>query len=129
MSTPASTNNNPGNLKDPQTGAWQKFSSPQEGFSALINDIQSKQTGNTRTGLGPDSSIAQLIKVYAPAKDNNNPVQYAKAIAAKLGVPVTTPIARIPTRALASVIANYEDPEFWAQIQPQINGKSPGGGT
>ena len=75
-------NNNPGNLR------WSKFANPESsdgfatfydyfsGFRALLYDLHCKCTGKTSTNLGPNSSILDLITAYAPAEDDNVPMDY-----------------------------------------------------
>ena len=55
-----------------------------EGWSALLNDINYKFIGKSRTGLNPNSTILQFFQKYAPKKDGNNPVRYATAVCAEL---------------------------------------------
>jgi hypothetical protein len=93
MDTLANRNNNPGNLRfvgqqgaSQGEGGFARFNSPQEGYAALLNDVQGKLTGKTRTGLTPDHNLVDFIKVYAPAADKNSPGDYAAALANKLGV-------------------------------------------
>lgn len=112
----AARNNNPGNLRFiGQKGAtrgdkgFAKFESYEAGMQALINDLRSKQTGRTRTGLKPTSTLQELINVYAPKEDSNDPQTYAKYIAGQLGVGLNTPISQLDTTALASAIARFED--------------------
>jgi hypothetical protein len=78
-------NNNPGNLRSGvgQTGSdgsFAIFASYQDGFNALVSDITAKFTGNTRTGLGPSSTILQFFQVYAPSADSNDPATYAQSV-------------------------------------------------
>lgn len=101
-------NQNPGDLKDPSTGTFRKFNSPQEGFTALKNDLSAKASGNTRTGLGPNSSLKELAYVWAPPSDNNNSEQYAHTLAQKLGTTTDAPLASLNIDHLASAIADAE---------------------
>lgn len=89
-------NNNPGDLKG--SNGFQTYSSPQDGHAALLNDITAKMTGTSSTGVGPNSSIVEFAKVYAPASDKNNPAQYAANIANHLGVSPDTPIGTLKDR-------------------------------
>lgn len=77
--TKSYTHRNPGNLEDGQ-GNYRMFSSFIEGYGALIQDLQAKFLGHTRTGLGPDSSVLQLMMKYAPPADNNPTVAYTNFI-------------------------------------------------
>lgn len=108
--TVAQRNNNPGNLKDPSTGAFRTFSTPEQGFQALQKDLLSKMTGATSTGLTANSSLLDFAKVYAPSSDNNNPTQYAQNLATQLGVPTDTKIGTLVSRVndVARAIAQNE---------------------
>lgn len=103
-------NNNPGDLKDPKTGQFRVFSTPEEGFSALQEDLLGKMTGATTTSLTPDSTLSDFANVWAPSSDNNDPTSYAQKLAVKLGVPVNTPIGSLKSRVgdFASAIADNE---------------------
>lgn len=79
-------NNNPGDIKDPSTGKFMQFKDPKEGYAALLNDLSLKQSGKSRTGLGPTSTLADFAKTYAPSSDKNNPAQYAANLANHMGV-------------------------------------------
>lgn len=118
LTTPAAKNNNPGNLRDPKTGAWQSFSTPQQGFDALKQDLLGKMTGNTRTGLSGDSTLLQFTNVYAPSSDGNNPSAYAQDLANKLGVSVNTKIGTLVPRIddFAKAVAIHEDGKYAAAI-------------
>lgn len=109
MATLAVQNNNPGNLKDPSTGGFKQFSSPQEGYAALLNDLQSKQTGTTSTGLGPSSTLVDFASKYAPGTDNNNVGQYAANLANKIGVRPDTQLKDLDLGKWAAAVANNED--------------------
>ena len=91
MPTIADTNNNPGNLKDPSTGKFRTFSSPEEGYAALLNDFQVKIDGKSKTGLNAKSTLYDWAQKYAPSTDNNDPGQYTANLANSLGIrPDTT---------------------------------------
>lgn len=60
----AKENNNPGNLKDPKTGEFQKFGSYEEGRSALVKQLQRWRESN------PDWTISDFNAVYAPDKSH-----------------------------------------------------------
>jgi len=111
MDTLAVRNQNPGNLKDPSTGSFRKFNSPQEGFEALKNDLNIKISGKSTTGVTPNSSLAHFASIYAPASDNNDPKSYADNLAAQLGVSPDTPISALSSRLddFARAIAQNED--------------------
>lgn len=117
MATLANRNNNPGNLRFiGQTGASQgqggfaAFNTPEEGYAALLNDLQAKLTGNSRSGLKPESTLVDFTKVYAPASDNNAPGNYAAAIANKLGIRPDATLSELQPRIaeLAEAVAEHE---------------------
>lgn len=105
----AITNNNPGNLKDQSTGSFRTFSSPQEGYAALLNDLQGKQTGNTSTGLGPTSTLVDFASKYAPANDKNNVGKYTADLANQLGVAPDAQLKDLDLAKWAAAVAKNED--------------------
>ncbi len=111
MASLAVRNNNPGNLKDPATGGFRVFPDMQSGLKGLEQDLNAKITGNTRTGLGPHSTLSQFAAVYAPASDNNDPVGYASKLATRLGVSPETPLSALQPRVseFAHAVAQNED--------------------
>lgn len=90
-------NNNPGNIKDPSTGEFRVFNTPQEGQQALIDDLTAKVSGTSHV-IKPTASLADFAKVYAPASDKNNPDSYAKILATNLGVDTSVPIGSLSSR-------------------------------
>jgi len=106
-------NNNPGNLRlAGQFGATQgggnfaKFETPQAGWEALINDIEAKKASGGK--LDSNSTLSEMIAVYAPKEDNNDPASYAQTVARNLGISINTPIGKIDTYQLAKAIAKHE---------------------
>lgn len=114
MATLATRNQNPGNIKDPSTGNFRQFSSKEEGFAALLNDIEGKVTGNTRTGLGPQSTLHDFVNTWAPASDNNNPGEYTAFLANELGVRPDSTLQELQSRVpdLAKSVAKFEGYQF-----------------
>ena len=66
MSNIPTSQNNPGDLKDPSTGQIRTFQDPIQGKAALYNDLTAKMTGTSTTGVGPSSTLLDFAKVYAP---------------------------------------------------------------
>src|SRR5260221_6834023 len=91
-------NANPGDLRDPATGAFRQFSSPVEGQAALYNDLTMKMTGKSKTGLTPTSSLLDFAKTYAPASDDNDPIKYAADIANQMKISPDTQIGTLVPR-------------------------------
>lgn len=104
------TNNNPGDLRfigqqgatDSPSG-FAKFSSPQEGFGALLNDLQTKIKNH------PDATLADFSNVYAPPSENNT-AQYTANLANQLGVPPNATIGSLEPKIgkFAEAIASNE---------------------
>ncbi|MBN2661585.1 MAG: hypothetical protein JXR54_09990 [Tannerellaceae bacterium] len=111
--------NNPGNLMyvgqdgaekgEPKEGGgyWAKFESPEAGYMGLVKDIQAKQSGKTASNLSGDSTLKELISVYAPSTENDTQ-GYVKSIAERLGAKEDTPIKDIDADSIAENIAKIE---------------------
>lgn len=117
--------NNPGNIKDASTGGFKVFATPQEGYAALLNDLQSKITGATSTGLKPTSTLYDFASKYAPSSDKNDPAQYTANLANAMGVRPDTQLHELQPRIgdFAQAIAKAEGytPAANFQSQPQQN--------
>lgn len=94
-------NNNPGNLRFvgqagavQGTGGFARFDSYDDGVNALNNQIQ--------LYAGRGMTISDMMKVYAPSDDGNNPASYAATIAAALGVSADTPLPNLAGDAASS---------------------------
>ena len=91
-------NNNPGNLRSSPfasgaKGGFATFANYASGWLALWWDVWMKCQGKTRTGLNQDSTLRDLVRVWAPVTDGNDPFGYALKIAAQLNVPTSTPLS------------------------------------
>ena len=77
-------NRNPGNLRptnstQPTDGAgYRKFDSLAVGWAVLLADLDAKFKGSHN--LTPQSTMLDLLNVYAPAGDNNNPSAYTNFV-------------------------------------------------
>lgn len=99
-------NNNPGNLKFAgQDGAvkgeggFAKFTSPQAGFNALINQIKLEvKRGHT---------LASFVNKFAPPSENDTKLYIQQATKA-LGFNSGTPLKNIPIEELAKFVAQKE---------------------
>lgn len=99
-------NNNPGNLRNID-GSWMKFSTPQEGFKALMGYVERAKQGD-HARYNSKQSLYQFFSIYAPSADKNNPKGYAETVARNLGISPNTPIGKIDTFAFAKEIARHE---------------------
>lgn len=73
------------------------FRSDMDGFAAAKWDIMSKAQGQTSTGLTGESTLADLIKVWAPASDDNDPVGYLQHVLQRTGFPATMRLKELLT--------------------------------
>ena len=122
--------NNPGDLKDPSTGEFRQFDDSAQGYEALLNDLQGKITGNTKTGLGPNSTLVDFSKVWAPVTDNNDPGQYAANLATKMGVAPNATLGSLQPQIgkFAEAIASNEgfaQPESTPQVKTTSSSTTP----
>lgn len=108
-------NNNPGNLMFAnQTGAtvgregYAKFNTPEEGYQALLNQIQVDQ----RRGF----TLAQYISKYAP-KEKNDTAAYIQRVATTLGLSRDAPIAQIPPSKMAQIQMQIESGSTSSDVQ------------
>lgn len=125
----ATKNNNPGNLKDPVTGKFRQFSTPQEGVNAQIHQLDLYKTGQSKTGINGNSTLAQMIGVYAPSSDGNNPNAYAENVAKQLGININTPLSQIDTTQLAKAMTSIESPAMYKTLYGQSDSTGANTGT
>ena len=91
-------NMNPGNLRSPDwpthdAGGFDVYGDFIAGYESLTGDLEDKfQTGKNAHGLGPQSTLADLFKIYAPTEDANDPASYALFVAAWVGVALGLPV-------------------------------------
>lgn len=102
--------NNPGDLKFiGQTGATQdqsgfaSFTSPKDGYAALLNDVQSK------INKSPNETLADFSNTYAPPTENNS-AQYTANLANHLGVAPDSKLSSLQPQIgkFAEAIGNNE---------------------
>lgn len=90
-------NNNPGNLRSSPfaasvSGGFARFASYASGWLGLWWDVWMKCQGKTVTGLGPNSTLQDLARVWAPTSNANDPDQYAAKLATQLKLDIYTPL-------------------------------------
>jgi len=61
------------------------FRSDHVGYMALHWDLLQKAKGNTVTGLTGDSTVRQLLFIWAPPSDNNDSEAYVRSVYKKTG--------------------------------------------
>ncbi|HBV9968048.1 TPA: hypothetical protein MEA98_004654 [Klebsiella pneumoniae] len=103
--TLADRNNNPGNIRPVGGGGFRAFGSALEGWEAMKNQLMRYFTGKT-TGRRLQT-IMDIVSIWAPAADNNDPAKYARDVAGWMGVS--------PTAAL-----NLSDPNTMAMLMQSM---------
>ena len=78
--------NNPGNLRG-RDGEFQAFSTPKQGYDALVKDIKIKVSGNSgmmkaKLGNSYKPTLKNVLGVYAPPSENNTK-HYINFVAAR----------------------------------------------
>ncbi len=74
---------NPGNLEHGQktdADGYDTFDTFVAGYAALLTELRSKFTGNNVHGIGPASTMQQLMNIYAPPSDDNPTTAYCQYI-------------------------------------------------
>lgn len=91
--------NNPGNLRWSPFGkgtlnGFAHFDNYNVGFLALLFDLRAKAQGKTRTALTPDSTIEELMKVYAPPNENDTR-SYLRFVEERTSLPASTRLGEL----------------------------------
>jgi len=92
-------NNNPGNIKfvgqksakGQDSGGFCIFPTYEIGYKELKDMFIRACSGNSRS-YRSDMTLLEFYEVYAPASDNNVPTTYARYVAKRIGVDITTKI-------------------------------------
>jgi hypothetical protein len=87
----------------------------QEGYQALKRQLGLYKSGKSRHTDGSES-LLDVMRIYAPSSDYNDPDRYAQDIADIIGVTPDTPIKDINTDAWALAISQLEDPAAYKQL-------------
>jgi hypothetical protein len=80
-------NSNPGNLKMPGTAGlrdkegFATFQTFIDGWEALVYDLFRKYNGRNTHGLNQDSTLLQMLDIFAPKADGNETEKYSAHIA------------------------------------------------
>lgn len=95
-------------------GNFVQYASPQQGFQATVQDLRSKISGRTGTGLSGTSSLSDLVNTWTTGDASGTGAGYnAGDVAGYLkgnGIKVdeNTPVSQIPAGQLAAAIAHFE---------------------
>tara|TARA_R100000544_G_scaffold36682_2_gene25492 strand:- start:306 stop:737 length:432 start_codon:yes stop_codon:yes gene_type:complete len=108
-------NNNPGNIRSGKN-SFKTFGTMKEGFAGLTNQLDLYKSGRSRNTTGRET-LLEMMKIYAPSSDNNNPTAYAKTIAKELGISINDPISGISTKKWAAAISKVESPQAYKELK------------
>jgi hypothetical protein len=91
---------NPGNLRaSPFASAvvdnFAVFRNDMVGWMAFHWDLMQKARGQTRTKLGPNSTLRELIFTWAPPSDSNDSEAYLQSVVKKSGLSEDTTLGEI----------------------------------
>lgn len=83
-------NNNPGNMKDPKTGGFRVFDTPQMGQEIMRSDLLAKVSGKSNAmrakfGEGYKPTLRNVISTWAPPTENNTEA-YVNFVATRAGL-------------------------------------------
>lgn len=105
-------NNNPGNIKDPKTGEFIKFATPEEGAAAMEHDLSVKISGNSAAmeknyGKGYTPTIRTVISTYAPSSENDTEA-YINTVSKGAGISPDTPLTQDDIKKIMPVMQKVE---------------------
>ena len=89
-----------------QNGSFRLFKTAQDGFDAIVRDIELKQNGKSCV-LDSTSTIEEFIYAYVPQKENDTE-KYLKKVLKFLDVDRDEPINTIDSRLIAKIILKLE---------------------
>jgi hypothetical protein len=96
--TLARINNNPGNIRtwagigrDRLNRGYVVFPSATDGWNALYKLVDDYIDGRYHGGRSPN--LVEMFRTYAPAADSNDPDHYARFVASRTGLSLSTPLA------------------------------------
>lgn len=100
---------NPGAMKDIR-GDFMKFRSSEEGWKALLARLDRFASGDNQVGLGPRSTLEELISKWAPPHENDTS-SYVQFVSSRTGLP--------PTATLGEIRASGKIPDLALAIAEQ----------
>jgi len=121
LKTIASKRNNPGNLRPVGKSGFRYFKTLEDGYYALVKDITYKQTGRS-SYLKPESTVRELIYVYAPPFENNSK-NYVNLVCKELNIDKDTPIKDVCTLDLVRAIIKIEDYKLYSLMYNKVTYK------
>lgn len=119
-------NNNAGNLRDPATGDFRSFNSPQEGLDAMRKDLEAKIMGTSgamksRYGEGYQPTLANVISTWAPPTENDTQ-GYIDFVSRETGLDANSPLQTTDIDKLIPAMTKMEGGQQAAEyFAPQTN--------
>lgn len=113
QSSPLSVrNNNFGNLRNPQTGDFQQYATPEEGKSAMLRDLALKLSGKSpvmqsKYGQGYTPTIENVVSTLAPPSENDTQ-NYINFVSKQTGLAPNQPLLPADVERIAPAIAQME---------------------
>ena len=113
QSSPLSVrNNNFGNLRNPQTGDFQQYATPEEGKSAMLRDLALKLSGKSpvmqsKYGQGYTPTIENVVSTWAPPSENDTQ-NYINFVSKQTGLAPNQPLLPADVERIAPAIAQME---------------------
>ncbi len=120
QSSPLSVrNNNFGNLRNPQTGDFQQYATPEEGKSAMLRDLALKLSGKSpvmqsKYGQGYIPTIENVVSTWAPPSENDTQ-NYINFVSKQTGLAPNQPLLPADVERIAPAIAQMEGGQQGAQ--------------
>jgi len=105
-------NSNPGNMRDPATGDFVQFASPQEGLAAMQSDLSMKLSGQSpimreRYGAGYTPTLENVISTWAPPSENDTRA-YIENVSRETGISPTQPLTLADVGRIAPAMVRQE---------------------
>jgi len=92
-------------------GRFRKFTTPEAGYNALVNDIEIKQSGRSHV-MDSTVTLEEFIQLYVPSFENNTS-KYINILRDSLQVPKHTPLTMIDKFSLAKYILMMENKKIF----------------
>jgi len=106
---------NPGNLRGFRTSKFRYFKTLEEGYDALIADLQFKISGRS-TYTDSTTSIREFVYIYAPPFENRSDM-YSKMVCEWMGVSEDYKLCDIQeVHRLAEIIIKIEDGNLYKRM-------------
>lgn len=106
--------NNPGNLKCYKTGEFRVFNTLEEGYAALLHDLNLKITGKS-AWTDSTTTIYDFIAIYAPAFENDVNT-YVEKFCSETGLQPTDLLRVQRTEVIARGIVKVENANLYRQL-------------